>query len=161
MSMKSPYKFQAKSTEFQAKSTGSCATIWTSLWRPPDAPQCPADYVEDVRTTEQQCLDARPISIQHGVGFQKSTLLGSLCKPFRRRGNTSKRCPVFQNILVFCSNAEMSYSEDGPNTRSSRPDVDLIRIELRCFWKDIAEDRSDVANFHPNARQPEPESQQF
>jgi len=59
--------------------------------------------------------------------------LGSLCKPSGRRGNTSGRCPVFQNIPVFRSNATRSYSEDRPNARSSRPDVDLIKIELCCF----------------------------
>jgi len=68
MSMKIPWIFQAKSTS-------SCATVWTSLWRSPDAPQCLADYVEDVRTTEQHHLDARSIIIQHGIRFQKSTLL--------------------------------------------------------------------------------------
>jgi hypothetical protein len=53
------------------------------------------------------------------------------------------------------------FSEDRLDSRSSRPDVNLIKIELRCFWKDIVENRMDVANFHSNARQPEPESQQF
>jgi len=38
----------------------------------------------------------------------------------------------------------MSYSED-------RPDVDLIRIELRYFLKAIAEDRPDLAIFCPDA----------
>jgi len=88
-------------------------------------------YVEDVRTTEQQCPDARSISIQQQVGFQKLTLLGSLSKPFGRRGNTSERCPAFQNIPVFSSNATRSYSEDRPDARSSLPDMDLIKIELR------------------------------
>jgi hypothetical protein len=83
--------------------------------------------------TEQHRPVARSISIQHGVGFQKSTLLGSLCKPFELRGNTSGRSPAFQNIPVFRSNAEMSYSDDRPNARPSRSDVDLIRIELHCF----------------------------
>jgi len=147
MSMKSPCKFQAKSI-------GSFATVQTSLWRRSDTPQCPADYVEDVWTIEQHRPDARSISIQHRVGFQKSTLLGSLCKPSERCGNTSRHCPAFQNILVFNSNRERSYSED-------RPDVDLIWIELHCFWKDIAEDRPDMANFSSDARQPEPKSQQF
>jgi hypothetical protein len=89
-------------------------------------------YVEDVRKIEQHCPDARSISIQQGVGFQKSTLLGSLCKPSRRHGNMLGRCPAFQNILVFSSNATRSYSEDRPDAWSSRPDVDLIKIKLQC-----------------------------
>jgi hypothetical protein len=116
-------------------------------------------YVEDVWTTEQHRPDARSISIQQGVWFQKSTLLGSLYKPFRRRGNTSGCCPAFQNIPVFSSNAIRNYSEDHPDARSSCPDVDLIKIKLRCFLKDITENRPDVANFCPVARQPEPKSQ--
>jgi hypothetical protein len=63
------------SCNFQAKSTGFCATIRTSLWRRSDAPQCLAYYIEVVRTTEQHLPDARSIIILHGVGFQKSTLL--------------------------------------------------------------------------------------
>jgi hypothetical protein len=70
--------------------------------------------------------------------FRSRHWLGSLCKPSGQSGNTSGHCPSFQNIPVFHSNATRSYSEDRPNTRSSRPDVDLIMIELCCFWKDIA-----------------------
>jgi len=60
--------------------------------------------VEDVRTTEQHRLDARSISIQQGVVFQKLTLFGksmqsvrttqqhvrtmsSICRPSGRLGN--------------------------------------------------------------------------
>jgi len=89
--------------------------------------------VEDFRTTELHRPDARSISIQHGVGFQKLTLIGSLCKSSRRRGNMFGRCPAFQNIPVFRSNEERSYREDRQEARPSRPDVDLIRIELHCF----------------------------
>jgi hypothetical protein len=103
-------------------------------------------YIEDVRKTEQYHPDPRSISIQQGVGFQKLTLLGSLCKP-------SGHCSTFQNIPLFHSNATRSYSEDRPDARSSRSNIDLKRIELRCFLKDIAENRPDVANFCPDARQ--------
>jgi hypothetical protein len=56
---------------------------------------------------------------------------------------------------------EKDFSEDCPDARSSCPNVNLIKIELRCFRKDIAKNGPDKANFRPDARQPEPESQQF
>jgi hypothetical protein len=40
------------------------------------------------------------------LGFRSRHCLGRLCKPSRRRGNTSARCPVFQKISEFRSNAE-------------------------------------------------------
>jgi len=42
----------------------------------PDAPQCLTDNDDDVQTSEQHCSDVRSIIVQHGVGFQKSTLFG-------------------------------------------------------------------------------------
>jgi hypothetical protein len=62
---------------------------------------------------------------------------------------------------MFRSNVERGYNEDRSGAQPSRPDVDLIRIKLRCFWKAIVEDCPDVANFRPDARQLESESQQF
>jgi hypothetical protein len=53
------------------------------------------------------------------------------------------------------------FTEDHPDVQSIRPNMNLIKIELRCFWKDIAENRPDEANFRSDACQPEPESQQF
>jgi hypothetical protein len=44
------------------------------------------------------------------------------------------------------------FKEDRPDAQSSRPDVNLIKIELRCFWKDIVENCPDVANFRPDTR---------
>jgi hypothetical protein len=40
------------------------------------------------------------------LGFRSRHCLGNLCKPSGRCGNTSGRCPVFQNIPEFCSNVE-------------------------------------------------------
>jgi hypothetical protein len=54
----------------------------------------------------------------------------------------------------------MDFSEDRSDARSSRLDVSLIKIELCYFFKDIAENYPDMANFRPDARQPELESQQ-
>lgn len=152
MSMKSTCKFQAKST-------GSCETVQTRLWRRPDAPQCLTNNNKDVYKSEQHYLDARSIIIQHEVGFQKSTLIGKSPQAVRTTWQHIGSCPAFQNIPVFRSNATRSYSEDHPDAWLSCSDVDLTKIELRYFWKDIAENRSDVANFRQDARQPELESQ--
>jgi hypothetical protein len=132
MSMKSPCKFHAKST-------GSYATLQTSLWRHPDAPQCLADYVEDVRTTEQHLPDATSITIQHGVGFQKLTLLGKSLQVVRM---TWQHVRTLSSISEYSSVPFEHRNEDRLNSRPSRPDVDLIRIELRSFWKAIAEVRT-------------------
>jgi hypothetical protein len=108
--------------------------------------------IEDVWTSEQHRPDARSFSIQQGVWFQKSTLFGKSLQAVQT---------TWQHVRTMSSSSEYSrvpfergkdFSEDRPNTRSSRPDVNLIKIELRCFWKDIAENRPDVANFCPDAR---------
>jgi hypothetical protein len=152
--------FKKSPCKFQGKTTGSCATVWTSLWRHPDAPQCLIDNDEDLRTSEQHRSNARSIIVQHKVGFQKSTLFGKSLQVVRRTWQhvrTMSSIPEYSRVLF--ENGK-DFSEDHPDTRSSRPDVNLIKIELRCFWKDIAENHPDVANFHPDTRQPEPESQQ-
>jgi hypothetical protein len=56
---------------------------------------------------------------------------------------------------------ENDFSKDRPDAQSSRPDVNPIKIELRCFWKDIVENRPDEANFLFGRRQLESKSQQF
>jgi hypothetical protein len=110
---------------------------------------------------EQHRPNARSVSIQQGVQFQKSTLFGKSLQALRT---------TWQHVRMMSSSSEYSrvpferekdFSEDRPDARSSCPDVNLIKIELRCFWKDIAENRPDEVNFRPDARQPEPESQQF
>jgi hypothetical protein len=141
------------------KTVGSCATVRTGLWRRPDTPQCPADNDEDVWTLEQHRPNARSISIQQGVGFQKSTLFGKSLQAY---------WTTWQHVWTMSSISEYSrvpfkrrkdFSEDRSDTRSSRSDVNLINIELCCFWKDIPENHLDEANFRLEARQPEPESQ--
>jgi hypothetical protein len=79
--------------------------------------------IKDIWTLEQHCLDARSISIQQGVYFQKSTLFGkslqsvrmtrqqvrtmsNIYRPSGRLGTTSGRYPVVQITPNFYSNAE-------------------------------------------------------
>jgi hypothetical protein len=59
--------------------------------------------VEDVRTSEQQPSDARSSfsNFYTELDFSSRHCLGSFCKTSGRRGNTSGRCPAFQNILGF------------------------------------------------------------
>jgi len=117
--------------------------------------------IKDVRTSEQHRPDARSINIQQGVCFQKSTLFGKSLQAVRT---------TWQHIRTMSGSSEYSkvpfergrdFSGDRPDARSSRPDVNLIKIELHYFWKDIAENHPDVANFRPDARQPDSEKQQF
>jgi hypothetical protein len=126
ISMKSPCKIQEKTA-------GSSATVRTGLWRHPDAPQCIADNDEDFRTSEQHRPDARSINIQQGVGFQKSTMFGKSLQIVRT---------TWQHVQTMSSSSEYSrvpfkrgkdFSEDCQDARSSRLDVNLIKIELRCF----------------------------
>jgi hypothetical protein len=89
-----------------------------------------------MRTSGRQSNTVRTLGqlvFNKELDFRSWHCLGSLCKPSRRRGNTSGRCPVFQNISKFRSSAERILAKNRPNARSSRSDVNLIKIELRCF----------------------------
>jgi hypothetical protein len=76
---------------------------------------------------------ARSISIQQRVGFQKSTLFGKSLQAVQT---------MWQHVWTMSSISEYSrvlfepkkdFSEDRSDARSSRPDVNLIKIELHCF----------------------------
>jgi hypothetical protein len=145
--------------KIQDKTASSYATVRMSLWRRPDAPSVLQINIEDVQTLKQHRPDARSISIQQGVGFQKSTLFGKSLEDVRT---------MWQHVRTMSSISEYSrvlferwkdFSEDYPDARSSRLDVKPIKIELRCLWKDITENRSDVANFRLDAYQPKSKSQ--
>jgi hypothetical protein len=77
--------------------------------------------------------DARSISIQQGVYFQKSTLFGKSLQAIRT---------TWQHFWTMSSSLEYSrfpfergrdFSKDRPDARSSRPDVNPIKIKLRYF----------------------------
>jgi hypothetical protein len=151
MSMTSP-------CQIQDKIDGSCATVWTGLWRHLDAPHCPGGNDEDVRTSEQHRPDARSISIQKWVGFQKSILFGKSLQAVRTTWQQVRRMSSISEYSRAPFECGKDFSEDRSDARSSRPDVNLIKIELHYCWKDIAKNRPNVANFHLEARRPEPES---
>jgi hypothetical protein len=129
----------------QDKSAGSCETVRTGLWGVRTPRSVLQIKIEDVRKFEQHRPDARSISIQEGVCFQKSTLFGkslqsvrttrqhvrmmfSICRPSGRLGNTSGRYPVVQINSRFPFERGKDFSEDCP-------DANLIRIELCYFWR--------------------------
>jgi hypothetical protein len=89
--------------------------------------------IEDVWTSKQHRPDVRSISIRQGVGFQKSTLFGKSLQAV---------WTMWQHVRTMSSISEYSrvlferrkdFSEDRPDARSSRPDVNPIKIELRYF----------------------------
>jgi hypothetical protein len=94
--MKSPCKIQDKNSRF----------LYNRLDGPFEAPECPANNNEDVQTLEQHRPDARSISIQQGVGFQKSTLFGKSLQAVRTTWQHVWTMSSIQNILEFRSNAE-------------------------------------------------------
>jgi hypothetical protein len=59
--------------------------------------------VEDIRMSEQHCPDARSSfsNFYTKLDFSSRHYLGTFYKTSGRRGNTSGRCPAFQNISSF------------------------------------------------------------
>jgi hypothetical protein len=126
MSMKSPCKIQDKTA-------ASCATVQTSLRRLLDAPQCLTDNDKDVRTSEQHLPGARSISIQQGVGFQKSTLFGKSLQVVRMMWQYVRSMSSISEYFRVPFEHGKGFREDCPDAWSCRSDVNLIKIELRCF----------------------------
>jgi hypothetical protein len=91
--------------------------------------------VEDVRTSEQHCSDARSSfsNFFTELDFSSWHCLGSFYKTSGWRGNTSRRCPAVQNILDFHLNIERRYSEDRLDAWPSHSDVYLLWKDLRYF----------------------------
>jgi hypothetical protein len=102
--------------------------------------------VEDVRTLEQHRPNDRSSfsNFYTELDFSSRHCLGSFCKMSGRRGNTSGRCPTFQDILNFRSIAERRYSEDHPDTRAKPSGRILVMERFALFWKAVAEDRPDA-----------------
>jgi hypothetical protein len=94
--------------------------------------------VEDVRTSEQHRLDARSSfsNFYTELDLSSQHCLGSFCKTSRRRGNTSGRCPAFQNISSFLyeRGKEIQRKLSGHSAKPSRRGPVMGRIAL--FWKD-------------------------
>jgi hypothetical protein len=109
--------------------------------------------VEDVRTSEQHHPDARSSFSNSYTELDFSRhCLGSLCKMSGWRGNTSGRCPAFQNIsdFLFERGKELQQRLSRCSAKPSGRGPIMERIAL--FWKAVTENRPDEANFHLKVR---------
>jgi hypothetical protein len=91
------------------------------------------DNDENVRTSEQHRPNARSIIVQHGVGFQKSTLFGKSLQAIRTKWQHVQTMSSISEYSRVSLEREKDFSEDCSDARSSRLDVNLIKIELPCF----------------------------
>jgi hypothetical protein len=110
-------------------------------------PTVPRSFsIEDVRTSGKHHPNARSSfsNFYTKLNFNQH-YLGSFCK-------MSGRYPAFQNISGFFFKNEKELHRR-PSGRSAKPSerVPVMR-RITLFWKAIAEDRSDEANFHLDAR---------
>jgi hypothetical protein len=136
----------------QDKLADSYATVWTSLWRRPDTPQCLTDKHwrrSDVRATP--C--GRSVN-QYSTRSLFSEI-DTVWEVFAIRPDDYATRPddvqylqtvrtTRQHVQTISNSSDNSrfpfergkdFSKDRLDARSSRLDTKLIRIELRCFWR--------------------------
>jgi hypothetical protein len=119
--------------KFQERKIGSCATFRMSLWRRPDPSQCLADWVEDVWMSEQHRPDDRSrfSNFYTELYFRSRHCLGSFCKTFGRRGNTSGWC---QHFRIFWISVRMQKAVIGKTVRMLGQAVQTYT----CYGKNYA-----------------------
>jgi len=117
---------------FQVKTVGSCAIVWTGLWRRLDTPQClKASALKTSRcqsNTVRTLGQPSPISTLSWISVDIVWEVSA-----RHPDDVATRPDTVQHFRIFqtsFSRAKKSYSEDLLDTRPSRLDVDLLWKEL-------------------------------
>jgi hypothetical protein len=149
MSMKIPYNFKARTAS-------SRATVRKGLWRCPDALQ----YLEAsaLKTFRRQSNTVRTLGQASPISTQSWILAVDTVWEVsaRRLDNVTTRPDDVQHSRIFrvsFTSAQWRYSEDCPDARPSRLNVDLLWEELRYFGKPVAVDRPDAWSSLPDALQ--------
>jgi hypothetical protein len=135
----------------QDKSAGSCATVRTGLWKHPDAPQCLTDKHwrrPDVKATlsghSVNQYSRRSLFLEVDTVWEVSAIRSddkATCSDDVQSLQAVRTTQQFVRMMSSNSDnsrilfeREKDFSEDRLDTRSSRLDINLIKIELRCFW---------------------------
>jgi len=89
--------------------------------------------IEDVRTSEQHCPDARSIKYSTRRWISEVDTVWEVSARLPDDVETVWKMSSISEYSRISFECEKDFSEDRPDARSSRLEVNPLKIELRCF----------------------------